>query len=160
MISPVDPWKGVCFDMNLLGIVKDVDYQNFSVTLKLSFIDLDQLSELDKLQKEKKLTKIRINSRNKSNVSVRTLPQHRKWFVLVREVLKKSDIEVTPYTMKLMHEELKKSFFPIRIVQLGDKEFPIIPSINDLTVPELGEAITKLIETYSLLDLVDVEDNL
>ena len=97
----------------------------------------------------------------------KTQPQHNKWFAVLTEILLHHKREEDPYAkvsvkeLNLFHKEMKKQFFPCGQIKIGTLEIPSVPSINDLSLEELGEALSNLIHTYDYVTMTkEITDEL
>lgn len=146
-------------NLQLKGTELTLTPSNFSVSFSILFpsesllqyfaeVDPDQVIEV---VIRKGVTKVR---------RPKTLPQHRKWFVTIHEILlhhKKEDdpyAKITAKELNDFHYEMKKQFFPCAPIMIGPIQIPGVPSINDLSVEELSDALSNLIDTYDYITFI------
>lgn len=89
----------------------------------------------------------------------KTQPQHNKWFAVLTEILLHHKRQEDPYAkvtakdLLLFHREMKRQFFPCGQIKIGTLAIPSVPSINDLSVEELGEALSAIIQQYDYVTM-------
>ena len=145
--------------MEFISKISKFDKVNGTVELSLSFFDDDLFEFIEKCYNNNSAIKANLKE-TKSTLDSRTARQHKKWFCCLGAILafysEKYDTVFDSSNRRALHEELKKSIFPVRKVKIGDLEIASVPSINDLSMDEMSLALSTLIERYTLLG-VDFE---
>jgi hypothetical protein len=145
--------------MDFLSKISKFDKVKGTIELDLSFFDDDLFEYIEKCYEDKSVIKSSLK-KTKSSVDSRTVRQHRKWFCCVGAILdfyaKRDGTIFDAQNRRALHEELKKSIFPVRKIKIGDLQIDSVPSINDLTVDELSKALATLLERYMAIG-VDFE---
>jgi hypothetical protein len=139
----------------VFGYITDIDYKEYTVTVGVGFLEPYQIEQLEKMKNTMEPVKLTIQPVNKT-VKMKTLPQHRKFFAMLRDILKwkrskDSTIVINALSMRIVYDEVRKSYFPVRIVNLGKEEVFTVPSIRELTMDELREVISNMYNDYSEL---------
>lgn len=88
----------------------------------------------------------------------RTQKQLRQLHVDITKILtalnREGDFPLTAENKKLFYEEIvRRSIFKVRRVMIGDKVVLSAPSVNDLSIEEMSEAIQTLRDRYSFLNI-------
>lgn len=137
----------------VFGYITGIDYNEYTVTVGVGFLEPYQIEQLEKMKETMEPVKLTIQPVNKT-VKMKTLPQHRKFFAMLRDILKwkkkkDSTVRINALAMRIVYDEVRKSYFPIRTINLGLEEVFTVPSIRELTMDELREVIDSMYNDYA-----------
>ena len=140
--------------MELIAKITTVNIEEMTMEVKFAFTSPQEISKLEDFIIKDKPIKMKVTPLH--GKKAKTMEQHRKWFKMVHQILEhfqKEDpgILINADAIKALHEDLKRSTFPLRSMKIGSTDIPIIPSITDLSLNDLREAIQKVIDRYSHL---------
>ncbi len=138
--------------MDLFGRAVDFDLDAGILTFQLAFFDENNLQDIERLIKDGTMRKM-ILAGTRLNYDSMSYEQQKKWFVSVKLIIEHHNGVPSGENILLLHKELKKDIFPVRMKSIGDIEIPSIPSIRDLSWEELNGCIQELHERYEQLNI-------
>lgn len=137
-------------EIKLIGNIIKFNPDTNELTYKVGFLTPEKLEAIEQiLQDKENPTSIIIK---KGGVKEKTYPQLKKYFHLLKEILKQKDIPLMASNIKTLDTHIKKSMLRCEILYFEGKRIPIIPSKADLSVEQMSTLIQDIITTYKLED--------
>ena len=130
-----------------LGHIIDYDPKSDVIMIKVDFLEPDKQQIIEDLYANKNEFSFWFK---KPFRKLKTYPQLKKYFRLLKEILLKANIEPLSESIKTLDVEMKKSCLPCERIIIGDKEIPIVPSKANLTVEQMASLIKEVMERYNV----------
>jgi len=138
-------------DEKFLGKLIAYNVDRNTITLKCDFISPSKLKIMEELFVEAKDGKyVSFYFRSTQRIP-KTYPQLKKYYQLIKDILKKLNIEPEADTIKTFDEEIKKNALRCESIVIYDKEIPIIPSKANMSIEELSKLIEYIYNVYGEL---------
>lgn len=130
-----------------LGRIIDYDPKSDVIIIKADFLEPENQRIIEDLYQNKTEFSFWFK---KPFRRLKTYPQLKKYFRLLKEILLKSKIEVTSENTNTLDIEMKKSCLPCKKLVISDKEIPVVPSKADLSVDTMANLIREVMERYGV----------
>lgn len=137
--------------MNFIGKPIHIDYKESLVTFEIAFVDENIYSSLEQAVLKDKFMRLTTHSLRKFN-SI-THNQLKYWFVILNKILEHYNVPVNSENMMSLHYELKKEYFPVEYITMGNLKIPQIPSINSMSKESMIQILDRIINDYELLNV-------
>jgi hypothetical protein len=134
--------------INMIGTILNYDVETDILILKLNYTDMKNQEDVEEMIERKDTIVFSVNN-NKYRKS-KSYAQLKKYFSLLKQILKKNEQNYSLQNMKTLDLYIKRSLLKSEIVTIGDEQIPILPSKADLTEKEFSEFIEKIIDLYNL----------
>jgi len=134
----------------IISTMKNFDIVNHTITLDISFLTPNQIELLQKLYTEQTPFTIVISSQVKK---LKTYKQLRTYFMLLHQILVKSDIPITKENIQALDRYIMENLFPCATLELNGQIIKCPPSKRFLSIEEFNELIKIILDTFSYLDL-------
>lgn len=134
-------------DIKLLSKVVDFNSTNKTVTLKLNFLDSEQLSVIEDLKSSSDLITLRFTKPYKEK---KTHKQLKAYFRLLDIILQKKKVISNSKNIKALDKYIKENLVECEIVEIDGKGIPLPRSKADFSKEEMAELISRLLEIYQI----------
>ena len=140
-----------------------IDYDNFRILLSITYIDETIFTEIEEAIKDD-ISYIFDGKKQKKISDKMSDPQRKKWWAMMTHIIKElnkkdpeSPIAVNAANIYALHTELKKTFLPIKMVEMGTGKHkmsvPIVASLVDTTKEQMTHLIEETVSMYSELGI-------
>lgn len=139
--------------IEFLGELLDIKFDKSQIQIGVDFLTPELFAEFQDLIESKKTVKFCFNTATK--VRVKTKKQQSQFWLDFYKIMKYLEIEVNKDNTKVFYYDvIKPNVFPVKYKRLGDKEYPHIPSMMELTIEEMADVIQRQRDYYSYLNIV------
>lgn len=133
-----------------LGKILHFDDKLNIFTIRADFLDPDKKQFLYELFQSGKTFSFWFKKQYKES---KTKKQINTYFMLLGQILTKSDIYPTKEAVSALDKYIMENLWPCKTLHIYDQELPIPPSKADLNIEEFAELIQIILDAYSELNL-------
>lgn len=130
-----------------LGKIIDYDSKSDVIMIKADFLEPDKQKIIEDLCQNRTEFSFWFK---KPFRKLKTYPQLKKYFRLLKEILIRAGILPEADCIKTLDIEMKKSCLPCKKLIIGEKEILIVPSKADLDVDTMANLIKEVMERYGV----------
>jgi hypothetical protein len=130
-----------------LGKIIDYDAKLNTLIIKVDFLTPDKQAIIENLFKDRQEFTFWFS---KPFRKLKTYPQLKKYFALIKKILIKSEIYPDAEVVKTLDIEIKKSVLPCKQLEINEHVIPIVPSKADLDVDTMAYLIQEVIDRYGV----------
>lgn len=136
-------------NIKFLGSIKSWNSVTNELTIKVDFIDPDRMQIIEDIIQSKSFFSFWFT---KPFRRMKTYPQLKKYYKMLSIILHKV-LEGKPVAaeIKAFDEEIKKSSMACKMLNIFDKDIPIVPSKADFTVEQMSYLIQIVMDRYEAL---------
>jgi len=130
-----------------LGHIIDYDPKSDILMIKIDFVSYDKQKIIEDLYTNKSEFSFWFK---KPFRRLKTYPQLKKYFRLLKEILIKAEIFPDSDTMRTLDIEVKKSILPCKQIDIDGHIIPVVPSKAEMTVDEASYLIQEVMDRYQV----------
>jgi hypothetical protein len=130
-----------------MGHIIDYDPNLETIIIKVDFLSIENQRILEDLFKNK--SEFSFFFRKPFRQS-KTYMQLRKYFRLLKQILRKQDIYPDSEVVRALDIEIKKSILPCKKLEFQGKIIPIVPTKSELDIEVMGYLIKEVMDRYDV----------
>ncbi|HPC10015.1 MAG TPA: hypothetical protein PLN85_02950 [archaeon] len=135
----------------LLCHIQNLNFDNNTILLQFSFLNLNQIELLQQLNDSKQFFTISIFNIKSKNL--KTYKQLKTYFMLLKQILSKSDIPITKDNIQSLDRYIMENLFPCATLELNGQTIKCPPSKRFLSIDDFNELLKIVLDTFSYLDI-------
>lgn len=133
--------------LRLIGKIVNFDIVKREVTLRLSFLSIDDIRKLEEIWESGKTVQfmtrlVRLKDAIKDG-------SRGRWFSVLSVILLHNKVLAKHEFLHPFHEVMKRQYFEVRKFFIGEKEIIVVPSLMELSNDEVVEATNQIIDDYT-----------
>ena len=130
-----------------LGHIIDYDPKTDIIIIKADFLELDKQKIIEDMFQNRTVFSFWFK---KPFRKLKTYPQLKKYFQLLKFILIKNKINPDSDTIKTFDIEMKKSILPCKQLEINGNIIPIVPSKAELDIDTMKFLIQEIIDRYGI----------
>ena len=137
--------------MNILfGHISSVNLYNREVTIKIDYFTPELLEDLEESYKDKRKLKFKYNV---TSTKSKTYAQQKCWYGSLSLILIGKGVIPTKEALDIEDEEQRKSIFPVKWIDYGGIQKPVVKRMKDCSYEVMQRNIEKLHERHQHLKI-------
>jgi hypothetical protein len=140
----------------LFGSISNVDLYAREITIKCDFLVPEILEDLENAYKDKRKLKFRYNVTSGKS---KNFAQQKCWYGSIYLILLGKEVMPTKDAMQIEDEEQRKSIFPVKWIDYGGVQKPVVKRMHECSWDEMQRNIEVLHERHQHLKINGEEIN-